>query len=126
MTEFAQSYAAFLDKLGGIASKNLKRRSEQIEEADKLVKMLSNLVGESSDEHAQQIISFAASQITPATRERLLIEMNYFNKLDSADEEDGDTVKGSLEDLLGNWLPDWLKDNLKILNEILSLARGGG
>jgi hypothetical protein len=38
--------------------------------------------------------------------------------------DDSDTGKGSIEELLGNWLPDWLKKLLKILNQIISLVKG--
>ena len=37
--------------------------------------------------------------------------------------DDTETGKGSIEDLLGKWLPDWLKKLLKLLNEILKLIK---
>ncbi len=37
--------------------------------------------------------------------------------------EDGDTVKKSLEELVGSTLPGWLKKMLKLLNELLKLVR---
>jgi hypothetical protein len=36
--------------------------------------------------------------------------------------DDVETGKGSLEELLGAWLPDWLKRLLKVLNQILKLV----
>ena len=35
---------------------------------------------------------------------------------------DAKTVKDSLEELLGRWLPDWVKKALKLLNELMSLV----
>lgn len=125
MTEFSASYAAFIDKLGLIASKSLNKRSCGANESAELKGMIGNLIGELSDQYAQIAVSFAASQISPSDRSRLLIEMNYFNNLKDADERDGDTVKLGIEDFLGTYLPGWLKDHLKILSEILSLSSGG-
>lgn len=42
--------------------------------------------------------------------------------LDSAI-DDSETGKGSIEDLIGGWLPDWLKKALKLLNQLLKLIK---
>jgi hypothetical protein len=42
--------------------------------------------------------------------------------LDSAI-DDSETGKGSIEDLIGKWLPDWLKRALKLLNQLLKLIK---
>lgn len=84
---------------------------------------------------AHTAVAYAASQLDPRTVETLGSELRYINANLPSDNsflltddanaeaaEDAKTGKDSLENLLGKWLPESLKNLLKVLNELLSLA----
>lgn len=123
MSEFSNVYKLFIDKIGEIANAGICQRRYQEEELEKLKESLYLLLSETNSEYAELAIDFAAMHLNPSVRDRLLNEMKFFNSLKDAGSIDGDNVKSSLEDLLGNWLPDWLMENLKVLNELLSFGR---
>jgi hypothetical protein len=57
------------------------------------------------------------------TTNGLAVQSNAGPAMDEAI-EDSEEGKGSIEELLGDWLPGWLKKALKLLNQVLSLLRG--
>lgn len=123
MSEFSEAYRIFIEKVGELAEKGIEGRRATREEKGKLQESLYELVRETSSEYAELAIDYALIHLNPAVRDRLHSEMKFFNSIDDPTAEDGDNVKGSLEDLLGKWLPDWLISNLKVLNELLSFGR---
>ncbi|MDQ7735732.1 hypothetical protein QT231_23825 [Halomonas sp. SpR1] len=124
MSEFSEVYKIFIENIGEIADKGISQRESRGEELGILKENLYQLISETSSEYAELAIDFAVMHLNPSVRERLFNEMKFFNSLDDADSRDGDNVKSSLEEILGKWLPDWLMDNLKVLNELLSFGRG--
>jgi hypothetical protein len=106
---------------------------------DHLRNAVALTVARLESEQAKSAVAFAVAQLEPSVADALGSELRYINanlprdgnfifddaaKAEAAD--DAKTGKGSLEDLLGKWLPEWLKSTLRVLNELLSLAFKGG
>lgn len=134
VTKFSSEYEEFIKNIGKVLDRKLsdagKGLDKKADENKGIDTTIVEVTKEASSEYALVAMDFAASQIDPLTRERLLSEMRYFNKLEKSgnngDPATADVVKESIEDLLGDWIPEWLKRTLKIINELLKIASGNG
>ena len=121
-----ESYRVFLRIVAYIvrsrinAIQNEPQRDRATEFADSVFPVIAN-------NPAVNAVVDAFNRQDEHVRKALAAELRFFNSKygndldnDSA-AEDAETVKSSLEELLGALLPEWLKKMLKILNELLSL-----
>lgn len=133
---FVNEYQKFLDNVKNIIFKALDVRlaNGQIKEGPK--NELSSLGGDVIDKLLSQgsidAIGYASSRLPPGISEFLYRELLYFNALyvsnitgSQKELDDSETCKESLENILGSWLPDWVRNLFQILDEILRLASGG-
>ena len=146
-----ETYTAFLRTVEGIVNHRLNRIEPETEKqhAENLTKpvfeALSNdaavdaVVNAFTSFHKDQDPNDWPNGKDAIVREALLAEIQFFNvryarfrNENDDDGEDGEldrgaddseVVKGSLEKILGPRLPKWIKDLLKLLNEILKLIR---
>ena len=147
--EFRRVYRQFLRTTKGVVENRLNRISGEPEKrhATDLTKRVFDALLEKAaiEVVAETFKSLSETSDPPDWPEgksevvlgALLAEMQFFNARyatfrtetggdhNKADDgaDDSEEVKGSLEQILGSKLPKWIKDLLKVLNEILSLVR---
>jgi hypothetical protein len=128
------AYETLFEELGKLLIKRATSlRDGGRAEAKHLVAAIPDVIADLTSPPAKAAIDYAFTQLDPRVLGPFLLELQYviarLQALDSfstaAEEddagEDAKTAKDSLEDLLGVWLPDWLKKLLKVLNELIDL-----
>ena len=121
-------YEEFLQNVGEIVN----GRIEDLSETTMYVparEFANSVFKEVGDGAAVEAVVDAINVQESSVREALKAELKFFNakhidvEVTARAFEDAETVKGSLEDILGSAFPGWLKKMFKILNELLSLLK---
>lgn len=118
----------------------LKKRLEKLSQRGKqgvsdLEEALEQVVKDLLSDPAKTAVSGAFTHLDQRVLNPFLLELSYVNanlppariydSLSESEEDDAagdaETAKGSLEELLGEWLPDWVKKLLKVLNELIGI-----
>ena len=128
MSKYGEEYTSFITACNNLVA----RRSGQLDRrnTEKLQEAAEKICARLKTTEALDAVESGFEYIDEEVREVFYLELQYVNANlaedgngSERDVGDAKTAKDSLEDLLGSWLPDWMKKSLKVLNEILSLAR---
>jgi hypothetical protein len=128
MAEAGDTFQRYIRVGERVAQAALQRKTIQPERRQELNTLLSDVVKALLTERSVAAIESAWTHLDEEVAKFLLQELNLIASMHAgADAVDGTedikTGKESIEDILGDWLPGWLKHLLKILNEILKLVR---
>jgi hypothetical protein len=133
---FEDEWPRFLENIHALGKRKFRRRPSTTLEGlfDDVIKALQGQ--DVTDEIAHALIVEKRNpDDARIVDDYLAREMKYFNEIAEANIAEGEdahpegpleagqTVKESIEELVH--LPEWVKKILKILNELLSLIRGG-
>jgi hypothetical protein len=130
MTEFGDAYSRFIDVTARVAtaaihSTQAKRAVSQ--QRQQIEQLLNTVIRELNSHRSKEEIENAAQNLDPEVRHLLMRELDLISDMHEGGGsgegvEDVETGKGSIEDILGDWLSDKFKHFLKILNQILKLV----
>jgi len=128
MSKYGDEYTSFIVACKGLVA----RRSRKLAQCntETLQKAAETICTRLKKPDAINAVERGFEALDEEVREAFYLELQYVNAnltedVDGSERnvDDAKTAKDSLEDLLGSWLPDWMKKSLKVLNEVLSLAR---
>ncbi|WP_299599063.1 hypothetical protein [uncultured Microbulbifer sp.] len=130
-TDFTKAYRNYIEEASALATSRIDpgeksiKRETTLNEAQSLdiCSHIHDLAMELSSDHAVIAVDNAVSKLDPSLQRQLLMELRFFNSLVEKTPEDVVTVSSSLEDLLKEFLPEWVVTRFKILLEILSLGK---
>ena len=121
-----ESYRAFIQIVTSIVDRRINGiQNEALR--DQAAEFANSVLPIIADDRAVNAIVDAFNRQDEHIRNALAAELRFFNSKYGNDPEsvsaaeDAEIVRSSLEELLGDFLPEWLKKMLKILNELLSL-----
>jgi len=129
MARTREVYEKFIKRTGEVLTSSVDARFSGTQNTQ-LQEQIRELMVALTSAQAITAVEYAWSQIDYASGDQLLREIELVTNAtpsspgDSGRKqagEDLETGKGSLEDLLGGWLPDWVKRLLKVLNQLLKL-----
>jgi hypothetical protein len=131
MAIFGDTYRDFIGNVGAIGQAAMAKKMYPPGPKKMIQDLLLDIVAELQKDDTVLAIENASMQLRPDIQTYLLRELQFFNAVypsssiggTAQEVDDSETCKESLEEILGAWLPDWLKQLLKILDEILSLVR---
>ena len=127
MSKYGEEYETFITACKSLVARKSvqldRRNTETLREAAR--KVCDRL----KETEAVRAVEEAFGNLDEVVRETFYLELQYVNANlaeggndNQRDIDDAKTAKDSLEELLGSWLPEWIKKSLTVLNEILSLA----
>ncbi|MGO9175732.1 MAG: hypothetical protein ACLP9S_15805 [Syntrophales bacterium] len=152
--EFVEHLDKFFENIGKVAKWKLNQRSNayKADLGPMLNDVIKNLRSEKAISEITQVVATAIKNGDNEMMEYLTIELKFFDHLVQENEteltflnnlvkenegidKDGDTeneaigagktIKDSIDEWLKKLLPPWLRKLLNILNELLSLIKGG-
>ncbi len=132
--DFRSLWSGFLSDLTWVTSRRLDRRGGAYSELQAVLQESQRMLSSESALDAAAAAFSAQAELYPQAGKLLLRELRFFRNLianaDASGEDDeeavaaGKTIKDSFEKYLDK-LPEKWKKILDVLNEILSLAKGG-
>lgn len=140
---FFNEWMKFLENLEDLCRHRLRQPGR--EDYEELTSLLRNVISELQSDDAAKAMEYAIVTAERNDDDNKIVgfledELKFFNNLIGSSRDDagdltlnveatkdalgaGETVKDSIEDFFE--LPRWLKKILKVLNELLSIIRGG-
>ena len=140
---FFNEWMKFLENLEDLCRHRLRQPGR--EDYEELTSLLRNVISELQSDDAAKAMEYAIVTAERSDDDNKIVgfledELKFFNNLIGSSRDDagdltlnveatkdalgaGETVKDSIEDFFE--LPRWLKKILKVLNELLSIIRGG-
>jgi len=128
MARSGDSYQRFIRTARSVARRELAEKALPVVLDMELRQLLDDVLQRLLSQEAIVAIESAWENLDTSVADLLIREIDFISALntddgDSSGSDDVSTGKESLEDILGEWLPKWLKHLLKLLNEILKLVR---
>jgi hypothetical protein len=127
-SEFRDIWERYLKNLKKVVCRKLETRHKR--RRDRLSPLVENTFDLLLGQRALKEIESAAIKVNVEPLKLFQQELEIFNSSIEDDDydldeamDDGEQAKGSAENIF-NKLPKWLKDVLKVLNEILKMIRG--
>lgn len=135
-TEFVDAWKTFLVKTKSLCERKLDRRENAYQALKPLLAdVIAQLETDRAINEMRRALNDAQGRDNELMREFFLSELKFFNDLvgeggDTSGDDEAISAAKTIKESIEDWLGDkrkarWWKQLLKVLNELLSLIRGG-